>query len=129
MGFLNGEKNILGTDLVSCSSEPITGFYRDGFCKAFSNDPGQHTVCAQVTDKFLFFSKQLGNDLITPRPEFDFPGLKEGNRWCLCADRWLQAYEFNMAPNILLESTHVSFLEKISFEKLKSYAIEFKNIN
>ena len=108
MCFLKGEKNILGTELVACSSEPMTGFYRDGYCKAFTNDPGEHTVCAQRTDKFLFFSKELGNDLITPRPEFDFPGLKEGDKWCLCASRWLQAYQLNIAPNIFLE-VHVSF--------------------
>ena len=129
MCFEKGEKNILGTELVSCSIDPITGFYRDGFCKSFPNDPGEHTVCAHLTNKFLIFSKELGNDLITPRPEFDFPGLKEGDQWCLCADRWLQAYELNIAPNIFLEATHISFLEKITFNEIKKYSLEFKNLN
>jgi|TARA_B100000131_G_C17951571_1_gene546671 hypothetical protein len=129
MCFLKGEKNILGTELVSCSNSPMTGFHRDGFCKAFSSDPGQHTVCAQLTNKFLIFSKELGNDLITPRPEFDFPGLKEGDRWCLCADRWIQAHELNLAPDIILEATHISFLEKITFNEIKSYSLEFKSMN
>ena len=124
-----GEKNILGTELIPCSLDPITGFYRDGFCKAFKNDPGEHTVCAELTNKFLMFSKEIGNDLITPRPEFDFPGLKQGDRWCLCADRWLEALLYNFAPNIFLESTHISFLEKIKFEEIKKFSVELKNIN
>ena len=129
MCFKKGEKNILGTELISCSQDPLTGFYRDGFCKAFPTDPGEHTVCAEITNKFLLFSKQLGNDLITPHPEFDFFGLKEGDRWCLCADRWLEAFKYNLAPNIYLESTHISFLKKIDFEILKKYSIELKNSN
>ena len=129
MCFMKGEKNILGTELISCSTDPMTGFYRDGLCKSFSNDPGEHTVCAKLTTSFLIFSKDLGNDLITPRPEFDFPGLKDGDNWCLCADRWLQALELNIAPNILLEATHISFLNKISFNDIKKYSLEFKNMN
>ena len=122
-------KNILGTKLISCSFNPITGFYRDGYCKSFENDPGEHTVCAELTTKFLIFSKQMGNDLITPRPEFDFAGLKEGDRWCICANRWLEALEYNFAPKIYMESTHISFLEKIKFEDLKYYSVEFTNLN
>ena len=122
-------KNILGTKLISCSFNPITGFYRDGYCKSFENDTGEHTVCAELTTKFLIFSKQMGNDLITPRPEFDFAGLKEGDRWCICANRWLEALEYNFAPKIYMESTHISFLEKIKFEDLKNYSVEFTNLN
>ncbi len=129
MCYKKGEKNILGTELIPCSLDPITGFYRDGFCKAFENDPGEHTVCAELTNKFLMFSKEIGNDLITPRPEFDFPGLKQGDRWCLCADRWLEALLYNFAPNIFFESTHSSFLEKIKFEEIKKFSVELKNIN
>ena len=129
MCFLKGEKNILGTELISCSSSPMTGFHRDGFCNSLANDPGEHTVCAKLTNKFLMFSKELGNDLITPRPEYEFPGLKDGDRWCLCADRWLQAYNFNVAPYIILEATHNSLLKKITFNELKKYSTEYKNIN
>ncbi|MBF95625.1 MAG: hypothetical protein CFH34_00062 [Alphaproteobacteria bacterium MarineAlpha9_Bin4] len=129
MCYKKGDKNIIGTELVPCSLDPITGFYRDGYCKSFDNDPGQHTVCAKLTTKFLMFSKELGNDLITPRPEYQFLGLKEGDAWCLCADRWLEAFSYNVAPNIYIEATHISFLEKIEFEKIKNYFVEFKNAN
>ena len=129
MCFKKGEENILGTELVPCSLDPLTGFYRDGFCKAFDNDPGEHTVCVKLTNKFLIFSKELGNDLITPRPEYDFFGLKDGDRWCLCANRWIEALQYGIAPNIYLEATHISFLEKIKFEEIKNFSIELKNIN
>ena len=121
--------NVLGTSLVPCSVDPITGFYRDGYCKTFNNDSGEHIICSEVTDKFLNFSKSRGNDLSTAVPEYNFDGLKEGDRWCLCADRWLEALQFNMAPKILLESTHKKMLEKIDFNILKKYSIEYMKLN
>tara|TARA_S200000501_G_C20760024_1_gene715677 strand:- start:605 stop:994 length:390 start_codon:yes stop_codon:yes gene_type:complete len=121
--------NVFGSKLVTCSENPVTGFYRDGYCKLFINDPGEHTVCAELTDKFLQFSKLNGNDLSTPRPEFDFVGLKQGDRWCLCANRWLEALEYNMAPKIYLEATHISILEKINFKNIRKFAIELENLN
>jgi uncharacterized protein (DUF2237 family) len=121
--------NVLGTSLVPCSVDPITGFYRDGYCKTFNNDSGEHIICSEVTDRFLNFSKSRGNDLSTAVPEYNFDGLKEGDRWCLCADRWLEALQFNMAPKILLESTHSKMLEKIDFNILKKYSIEYMKLN
>ena len=121
--------NVLGTSLVPCSVDPITGFYRDGYCKTFNNDSGEHIICSEVTDRFLNFSKSRGNDLSTAVPEYNFDGLKEGDRWCLCADRWLEALQFNMAPKILLESTHKKMLEKIDFNILKKYSIEYMKLN
>ncbi len=129
MCFENNSINTLGTELICCSLDPITGFYRDGYCKTFKNDTGSHIVCAQVDKDFLQFSKQRGNDLITPLPEYNFKGLKEGDRWCLCADRWLEALQFNLAPKILLESTHKKILDKIDFNILKKYSLEYKNLN
>ena len=121
--------NVLGTSLIPCSVDPITGFYRDGYCKTFNNDSGEHIICSEVTDRFLNFSKSRGNDLSTAVPEYNFDGLKEGDRWCLCADRWLEALQFNMAPKILLESTHSKMLEKIDFNILKKYSIEYMKLN
>ena len=121
--------NVLGTSLVPCSVDPITGFYRDGYCKTFNNDSGEHIICSEVTDRFLNFSKSRGNDLSTAVPEYNFDGLKEGDRWCLCADRWLEALQFNMAPKILLEGTHGKMLEKIDFNILKKYSIEYMKLN
>ena len=129
MCYEKDAKNVLGTSLIPCSVDPITGFYRDGYCKTFNNDSGEHIICSEVTDKFLIFSKSRGNDLITAVPEYNFGGLKEGNRWCLCADRWLEALQFNMAPKILLESTHSKMLEKIDFNILKKYSIEYMKLN
>ena len=129
MCFLKGEKIFWEQNLFLVLLNQLLGFYRDGFCNSFANDPGEHTVCAKLTNKFLMFSKELGNDLITPRPEYEFPGLKDGDRWCLCADRWLQAYNFNVAPYIILEATHNSLLNKITFNELKKYSLEYKNIN
>ena len=129
MCFEKDAKNVLGTSLIPCSVDPITGFYRDGYCRTFNNDSGEHIICSEVTDKFLIFSKSRGNDLITAVPEYNFGGLKEGNRWCLCADRWLEALQFNMAPKILLESTQSKMLEKIDFNILKKYSIEYMKLN
>jgi len=129
MCYKKGEKNILGTELVPCSLDPLTGFYRDGFCKSFESDSGEHTVCAKVTKEFLLFSKNIGNDLITPRPEYNFIGLNDGDNWCLCANRWIEALHYDIAPDIFFEATHISFLKKISFQELKKFSIELKNLN
>jgi uncharacterized protein (DUF2237 family) len=115
-------KNVLGSDLESCSTEPLTGFYRDGCCNTGAEDSGLHTICAEVTDDFLRFSKLRGNDLSTPNQLYGFPGLKEGDRWCLCVLRWKEAYEAGMAPLVNLRATHMSALEFIDLELLKEYA-------
>lgn len=114
--------NVLGQPLVPCSFEPLTGFFRDGCCKTNAQDVGSHLVCAIVSNDFLQFSLQRGNDLITPRPEYQFPGLIAGDQWCLCLNRWIEALEANCAPMIKLESTHIKALEKVSLEVLQQYA-------
>lgn len=114
--------NVLGGELQDCSTEPMTGWYRDGCCNTGAGDTGVHTVCAVVTDEFLAFSKTAGNDLSTPRPEFGFPGLVDGDRWCLCAPRWQEALEAGHAPQVVLESTHIQTLEWCSLEDLKAHA-------
>ena len=116
-------KNILGTNLEVCSLNPITGFSRSGCCETGPEDLGQHTVCAEVTDEFLQFSKLQGNDLMTPRPEFSFTGLKPGDRWCLCASRWLEALEEGIAPPVILEATHEKALEIIDLAELKYHQL------
>ena len=116
-------KNVLGTDLVSCSTDPMTGFFRNGKCDTRADDQGMHTVCVLVTDEFLAFSKSHGNDLSTPVPEYDFPGLKGGDFWCLCLSRWIQAYNQGMAPKVKLEATHASVLEFLELECLLEYAV------
>jgi hypothetical protein len=108
---LTGLKNILGTELKSCSFDPLTGFFRDGCCRTRQDDMGSHVVCAVVTKEFLEFSKAAGNDLSTPRPEFNFPGLMPGDQWCLCASRWREALDAGCAPAVILEATHVKALE------------------
>lgn len=107
--------NVLGTNLIACCYEPLTGFYRDGFCQTGEEDAGTHTVCAVMTTEFLEFSKLQGNDLITPMPMYNFPGLKAGDKWCLCALRWKQAAEAGVAPPVILEATHKKTLEIIEF--------------
>lgn len=116
--------NVLGGPLELCGTEPQTGFFRDGFCNTCSQDVGSHTVCCRVTDDFLTFSKAQGNDLSTPRPEFDFPGLKEGDAWCLCAGRWLEAMEANAAPRVYLRGTHLKALDIVALKDLKMFAID-----
>ncbi len=116
--------NVLGETLEVCSTEPLTGFYRDGYCRTGADDLGVHVVAAQMTEEFLAFSKSRGNDLSTPRPEFLFPGLTPGNCWCLCADRWQEALEAGVAPPVNLEATHISALEFVSLADLKRYAID-----
>ncbi|MCI0480257.1 MAG: DUF2237 domain-containing protein [Candidatus Dadabacteria bacterium] len=118
------EKNVFGEELESCSVSPMTGFYRDGCCRTGPQDLGMHVVCTEVTKEFLEFSKSRGNDLSTPNPEFEFPGLKPGDRWCLCALRWQEAYDSGFAPPVILASTHESVLEVVSLEDLKKYAID-----
>jgi len=113
------QMNVLGKPLQTCSETLITGFYRDGFCHLGPDDQGIHSVCAQMTGEFLSFSKLQGNDLMTPRPEFGFAGLKEGDFWCLCLTRWLEAYQAGNAPKLKLESTHHSLLEFVPFQELQ----------
>ncbi|HJU46502.1 MAG TPA: DUF2237 domain-containing protein, partial [Gaiellaceae bacterium] len=110
--------------LEACCFEPVTGFYRDGFCRTGAEDLGVHVVCAEMTDAFLAFSRSVGNDLSTPHPEWGFPGLVAGDRWCLCADRWREALEAGYAPPVLLASTHASALEFVSLADLRAYAID-----
>jgi uncharacterized protein (DUF2237 family) len=114
-------KNVLGTDLESCSTSPMTGFYRDGCCNTGASDDGMHTVCVEVTEDFLRFSKQKGNDLSTPNMLYDFPGLQDGDRWCLCVLRWKEAHQAGHAPLVNLRATHISALEFIDLEVLKEY--------
>tara|TARA_B110000116_G_C16512084_1_gene436076 strand:- start:98 stop:478 length:381 start_codon:yes stop_codon:yes gene_type:complete len=118
------QKNVLGEKLESCSSDPVTGWLRDGCCNTDENDHGIHTVCAKVTTKFLEWCKNAGNDLITPHPEFDFPGLKEGDSWCVCAATYAQSIEAGTACKIFLKKTNYRTLEIVSLEKLKRYAID-----
>jgi uncharacterized protein (DUF2237 family) len=115
--------NVLGEPLKPCSFDPVTGFYRDGCCNTGPEDRGRHTVCVRVTEEFLAFSRRRGNDLSTPRPEFGFPGLRPGDRWCLCADRWREAWEAGMAPRVVLASTHRSVLKTVPLEVLKEHAM------
>ena len=117
-------RNVLGDRLQSCSEAPVTGFYRDGCCNTGPEDVGVHTVCALMTEEFLEFSRARGNDLSTPVPEVGFPGLKPGDRWCLCAARWKEALDAGMAPRIVLTATHEATLEVASLADLKKYAID-----
>jgi len=116
--------NVLGGALQSCCTNPLTGFYRDGYCHTGPEDLGVHVVCVQVTAEFLTFSQQRGNDLSTPRPEFHFAGLKPGDRWCLCAERWQEALDAGQAPPVVLAATHVAAMEFIDLEDLMAYAID-----
>jgi len=115
--------NVLGEELASCSDDPMTGFFRNGCCDTCAEDHGSHTVCAVMTDAFLAFSKSVGNDLSTPRPEFGFPGLKDGDLWCLCAARFLQAHEAGTAPRVRLASTHRRALEIVPLDVLRRHAL------
>ncbi len=114
--------NVLGEPLEGCSADPMTGFFRDGHCNTCEQDRGSHTVCALMTQEFLALSKYLGNDLSTPRPDYGFPGLKPGDRWCLCAARFLQAVEEQCAPRIRLAATHARALEIVPLEVLEQHA-------
>ena len=120
----NIQKNVLGEDLEDCSKDPLTGWYRDGCCNTDENDLGVHTVCVKVNDEFLEWSKVAGNDLITPRPEFGFPGLQNGDRWCVCADWVARAIEAGKGCPIYLKKTHEKTLKLIPIETLKKFAID-----
>jgi uncharacterized protein (DUF2237 family) len=115
--------NVLGGVLVPCSADPVTGFYRNGCCDTATEDFGSHTVCAVMTAEFLAFSQQAGNDLSTPHPEFSFPGLRPGDRWCLCAPRWQEALQNGRAPHVVLEATHRGALDHCRLEDLKRHAV------
>jgi len=117
------QKNVLGTALQVCSLDPLTGFTRNGCCETGADDAGSHTVCAQVTEEFLAFSISRGNDLSTPRPEYGFEGLRAGDRWCLCASRWLEASEAGFAPPVILEACHEKCLQIVSLADLKYHAL------
>lgn len=121
---MEDEKNVFGNRLLNCSRSPMTGFYRDGCCNTGPQDHGVHTVCAVMTEEFLQFSKSKGNDLSTPRPQWNFPGLKPGDRWCLCAPRWLEAFRAGKAPNVKLEATHEKTLEVIDLDTLVQFAVK-----
>jgi hypothetical protein len=116
--------NVFGERLSPCSTDPATGFYRNGCCSTGAEDIGRHVVCAELTAAFLEFSKSVGNDLSTPRPELGFPGLKPGDRWCLCADRWQQALEAGAAPRVVLSATHRQALEHVDLADLKRHALD-----
>lgn len=116
--------NVFGEVLETCSGEPLTGFYRDGCCNTGDDDAGSHTVCVKVTQAFLEFSRFRGNDLSTPRPEFGFPGLGPGDRWCLCAARWREACDAGMAPRVYLRATHQRALEIVPLEMLREHAAD-----
>lgn len=115
-------KNVLGTPLRACSYDPLTGYLRDGCCHTREDDTGSHVICARVTTEFLAFSKARGNDLVTPRPQWRFPGLKPGDRWCLCALRWKEALDMGCAPPVVLESCHERALDYVSLDDLKAHA-------
>ena len=121
--FIFMASNVLGGNLLICSGEPMTGFFRTGHCDTCGDDEGMHTICARMTDDFLEFSREQGNDLSTPVPEYRFPGLKAGDFWCLCLGRWLEAYQAGSAPLVKLESTHASVLEFIDLDILKAHKV------
>jgi uncharacterized protein (DUF2237 family) len=121
---MDPSENVLGGTLAPCSSAPVTGFFRDGHCNTCAEDTGSHTVCAVMTAEFLAYSKYVGNDLSTPRPEFRFPGLKPGDRWCLCAGRFLQAHDEGCAPRVDLAATHARALDIVPLAVLREHAAE-----
>lgn len=116
-------KNVLGSDLMVCSMDPLTGFFRRGKCDTCGDDKGMHTVCAEMTTEFLAFSREQGNDLSTPVPEHGFQALEPGDYWCLCLGRWIEAYQAGMAPRLKLEACHISVLEFIDLDRIKAYAV------
>lgn len=120
---MNESKNVLGGDLEPCCTDPMTGWFRDGCCNTDERDAGLHVICAEMTAEFLEFSRKKGNDLVTPRPDFGFPGLMPGDKWCLCAARWQEAFEADCAPPVLLEATHARALEVCELEDLRLHAI------
>ena len=121
---IDDQRNVFGEIIETCSNRPMTGFYRTGCCHTGEDDIGLHTVCVEMSAEFLAFSKLRGNDLSTPLPEFGFPGLNPGDRWCLCAERWKEALDAGMAPRVILRATHENTLKVVSLEDLKRYAID-----
>ncbi|NKQ58579.1 DUF2237 domain-containing protein [Amycolatopsis sp. K13G38] len=121
---MTNDRNVLGGELEPCGTDPVTGFYRDGCCKTGLDDLGNHTVCAVVSKEFLEHSTKAGNDLVTPRTEFGFPGLQPGDRWCLCAARWQEAYEAGVAPPVMLAATHARALEVVDLDALRRHAAD-----
>ena len=121
---LDESLNVFGEELLSCSDDPVTGFFRDGKCNTCSEDTGSHTVCIEASKEFLEYSRFRGNDLSTPNSQFSFPGVQPGDRWCLCALRWLEAHENNMAPRVHLSRTHIKALDIVPMELLKPYAVD-----
>lgn len=122
-------KNIFGEPLIACSTKPLTGFFRDGCCKTDNQDTGEHTVCIIASEEFLKFSKIVGNDLSTPIPQYGFEGVKPGDRWCLCAKRWIEAYRNGFAPKIVLEATNETLLDHVSMDVLISFAYRKEQLN
>jgi uncharacterized protein (DUF2237 family) len=117
-------KNVLGEELQTCCTNPVTGYYRNGCCDTGEGDYGLHLVCTVMTDEFLAFSVEMGNDLVTPMPEYEFPGLQAGDRWCLCVTRWKEAFDAGCAPQVILEATHVSALEWVNLSDLRAHAVK-----
>lgn len=122
-GSGQSEKNVLGENLEPCSKDPMTGFIRDGHCREIGQDRGRHQICAEMTEEFLKFSQARGNDLITPRPEYDFPGLEPGDSWCVCVARWLEAHEKDKAPPVHLEATSQAVLDDVPLKVLEEHAV------
>jgi len=121
---MTDDRNVLGDALEPCGTDPLTGFYRDGCCTTGPEDLGSHTVCAVVTAEFLAHQRQVGNDLSTPRPEYHFPGLQPGDRWCVVAARWLEAYQAGVAPPVVLAATHARAAETVPLDLLREYAVD-----
>lgn len=119
-------RNVLGGPLGCCCTSPKTGYYRDGYCRTDASDHGRHVICSQVSQEFLTYSKSRGNDLMTPSPGFGFPGLKPGDKWCLCASRWKEAYDAGVAPPIFLACTHAKALEYVTLDQLKQHAVDLE---
>ena len=121
---MDAKLNVLGEELASCSENPLTGYFRDGCCNTEPADLGSHTVCVRVTAQFLEYSRSVGNDLTTPHAEFGFPGLRPGDQWCLCAARWQQALEADVAPHVVLQATHAACLKIVKLADLKRFAVD-----
>ena len=119
-------KNILGTDLKCCGTKPMTGYFRDGFCRTTETDRGRHVVACIVNEKFLHFTRQMGNDLSSPKPMYSFPGLKAGDKWCVCALRWKEAFDAGCAPEVILEATHEKSLDYVNLDDLISMSSDLK---
>ncbi|MEL6273774.1 MAG: DUF2237 domain-containing protein [Bacteroidota bacterium] len=123
MSATSNAKNVLGGPLQVCGTDPVTGFYRDGCCHTGPSDHGRHVICARMTEEFLIFTASCGNDLITPRAQYRFPGLKAGDQWCLCAIRWREAYDGGVAPPVMMEACHEKALEYVTLEMLQEHAL------